>query len=57
MGHLVKACPGIIPSCICCKDMDHEVLDCPRRIAKIEEMNMRQWNPMEDTETKIMVEP
>jgi hypothetical protein len=37
--------------------MDHEVLDCPRMIAKVERMNMRQENPKEDQETKIMVEP
>jgi hypothetical protein len=36
--------------------MDHEVLDCPRMIAKLEEMNMRQENPKEDPETKIMTE-
>jgi hypothetical protein len=36
--------------------MDHEVLDCPRMIAKIEEMNMRQENPKADLETKIMTE-
>jgi hypothetical protein len=37
--------------------MDHEVLDCPRMIAKVERMNMRPENPEEDQETKIMVEP
>ena len=37
--------------------MDHEVLDCPRMIAKIEEMNMRQKNPRTDPKTKIMTEP
>ena len=37
--------------------MDHEVLDCPRIIAKVEIMNMRQENPEEGQETKIMVEP
>jgi hypothetical protein len=36
--------------------MDHEVLDCPRMIAKLEEMNMRQENPKADPETKIMTE-
>jgi hypothetical protein len=34
--------------------MDHEVLDCPRMIAKLEEMNMNQENPRPDPETKIM---
>jgi hypothetical protein len=36
--------------------MDHEVLDFPRMIAKIEEMNMNQENPKADPETKIMIE-
>jgi hypothetical protein len=30
--------------------MDHEVLDCPRMIAKIEGMNLNQENPKEDPE-------
>jgi hypothetical protein len=25
--------------------MDHEVLDCPRMIAKLEEMNLNKENP------------
>jgi hypothetical protein len=37
--------------------MDHEVLDCPRMIAKLEGMNMRQEKPKADPETMIMVEP
>jgi hypothetical protein len=37
--------------------MDHEVLDFPRMIAKVERMNMRQENPEKDQETEIMVEP
>jgi hypothetical protein len=37
--------------------MDHEVLDCPRMIAKLEGMNMRQENPKADPETTIMAEP
>jgi hypothetical protein len=36
--------------------MDHEVLDCPRMIAKFERMNMRQENPKADSETEIMAE-
>jgi hypothetical protein len=32
-------------------------MDCPRMIAKIEGMNMRQENPKEYPETKIMAEP
>jgi hypothetical protein len=37
--------------------MDHEVLYFPRMIAKVERMNMRQENPEECQETKIMEEP
>jgi hypothetical protein len=37
--------------------MDHEVLDFPRMIAKVERMNIRQENPEEDQETKTMEEP
>jgi hypothetical protein len=48
LGHLAKECPGQRPSCICCKSMNHEVLDCPRMIANLEEMNMIQENPKAD---------
>jgi hypothetical protein len=44
-GHLAKDFLDRRTSCLCCKDMDHEVLDCPRMIAKVERMNMRQENP------------
>jgi hypothetical protein len=37
--------------------MDHEVLDFPRMIAKLEEMNLKQENPKEYLETMIMEEP
>jgi hypothetical protein len=37
--------------------MDHEVLDCPRMIARLEKMNMEQANSEGDQETKIMEEP
>ena len=37
--------------------MDHEVLDFPIMIAKLEEMNMRQENPKANPETEIMAEP
>jgi hypothetical protein len=37
--------------------MDHEVLNFPRMIAKVEIMNMRQENPEEDQETETMAEP
>jgi hypothetical protein len=36
--------------------MDHEVLDFPRMIAKVEKMNMNQENPRVDPKTKIMKE-
>jgi hypothetical protein len=55
--HLAKECPGRIPSCLCCKDMDKEVLDCPRMIAKIERMNMEQVDPEKGQETETMAEP
>jgi len=55
-GHLSKKCPGRGPICLCCKVVGHEVLDCPRMIAKVEMMNMRQENHEEDQETKNMLE-
>ena len=54
--HHTKECPGRRPSCLCHKAMDHEVLDCPRMIAKVERMNLNQENPKADTKTKIMEE-
>ena len=36
--------------------MDHDILDFPRMISKVERMNMRQENPEEDQETKTMAE-
>jgi hypothetical protein len=53
-GHLAKELTGRRPSCPCCKSMDHEVLDFPRMIAKVERMNMRQENPEEGQKTKTM---
>jgi hypothetical protein len=41
LRHIAKECPRRKPSCLCCKAMDHEVLDCPRMIAKVERMYMR----------------
>jgi hypothetical protein len=46
----VKECPGGRPSCLCCKALDHEVLDFPGRIAKIEGMNLKEENPKADLE-------
>jgi hypothetical protein len=37
--------------------MDHEVLDFPRMIAKVEMMNMRQEDHEKDQATDIMAEP
>jgi hypothetical protein len=42
LGHLAKEYPGETPSCLCCKAMDHEVLDCPKMIANLEGMNLNQ---------------
>jgi hypothetical protein len=39
-GHLAKEFPGRKPSCLCCKAMDHEVVDFPRMITRLEKMNM-----------------
>jgi hypothetical protein len=55
-GHLAKECLGIGPICICCKAVDHEVLDFPRMIDKVEKMNMRQENYEEGQGTKEMLE-
>jgi hypothetical protein len=56
-GHLAKECPGRKPSCLCCKAMDHEVLDFPRMIAQLERMNMRQEDHEQSQATEIMAEP
>jgi hypothetical protein len=37
--------------------MDHEVLNCPRMIGKVEKMNMRQEKYETNQETKDMIEP
>jgi hypothetical protein len=37
--------------------MNHEVLDFPRMIAKLESMNIRQENPKADPKTKAIEEP
>ena len=48
--HLAKECPGGRPNCLYCKALDHEVLDCPRMIAKLERMNLNEENPKADPE-------
>jgi hypothetical protein len=37
--------------------MDHEVLDFPRMIARLEKLNMEQENHEGDQENKIIEEP
>jgi hypothetical protein len=36
--------------------MDHEVLDCPRMISRLEKLNMEQANLEGDQEIKIIAE-
>ena len=36
--------------------MDHEVMDCPRMIARLEKLNMEHVNPKRYQETKIKAE-
>jgi hypothetical protein len=36
--------------------MDHEVLDCPRMIDKVEKLNVRKQNLEKNQETKNMIE-
>jgi hypothetical protein len=54
---MAKEFPGRRYSCLCCRAMDHEVLDFPRMIAKVERMNMNQENPKAYPKTEIMEEP
>jgi hypothetical protein len=54
-GHIDKEFPGRSPIFLCCKAIEHEVLDCPRMIAKVEKINMIQENPEEGQETKNMI--
>jgi hypothetical protein len=56
LGHLAKECLGTCPICLCCKNVGHKVEDCPRMIAKVERMNMRQENYEESQENKNMLE-
>jgi hypothetical protein len=56
-GHLAKECPGGRTNCFCCKAMDHEVLDFPRMIDRLEKMNIEQAKPRGDQETRIIEEP
>jgi hypothetical protein len=54
--HLSKECPKVGSICLCCKVVGHEVEDCPRIIAKVEGMNIRQENYEESQETKGTLE-
>ena len=55
LWHVAKEFHGIGPICLCCKIVGHEVEDCPRMIAKVERMNMRQENYEGSQETKSML--
>jgi hypothetical protein len=55
-GNLTKDFPGTGPICLCCNIVGHEVEDCPKMIAKVERMNMRQENYEGSEETKGMLE-
>jgi hypothetical protein len=55
LGHIAKEFPGRGPIFLCCKSIGHEVLDCPRMIAKVEKMNMRQETQEEGQEIKNML--
>jgi hypothetical protein len=54
LGLLAKEFPSAGPICLCCKVVGHEVEDCPRMIAKVEQMNMSQENKsmLEDQKEK-----
>jgi hypothetical protein len=56
-GHIAKEFPDKRPSCLCCRAMDHEVLDFPRMIDKLERMNMRQEDHEKCQDTKTMGKP
>ena len=56
LGHLAKEFPGGRSSCLCCKALDHEVLDFSRMIANIEGMNLNEEKPKEDPKNKIVAE-
>jgi hypothetical protein len=55
-GHLAKECPKVGPICLYYKVIGHDFEDCPRIIAKVEGMNMRQENYEESQETKAILE-
>jgi hypothetical protein len=55
-GHLSKECLDAGPICLCCNIVGHEVEDCPRMIAKVERMNMRQEKYEENQDTQSILE-
>jgi hypothetical protein len=55
-GHIAKEFPEVVPTCLCCKVVVHEVEDYPRIIATVEGMNMRQQNYEESQDTNCMIE-
>jgi hypothetical protein len=57
MRHLDKECLDRRPSCLCCKAMDHEVLDCPKMNVNLDRMNMGPEDPKKGQDTEIMEEP
>jgi len=56
LRHLAKECPEVGPICLFCKVIFHEVEGCPRFIAKVEGMNMRQEKYEAIQETKGILE-
>lgn len=54
--HISKEFPSIVPICLYCKFIGHEVEDCPRMLAKVENISMRQENYKEGQEAKDMLE-
>jgi hypothetical protein len=55
-GHIAKEFPGIGYICLCCNIVGHEAENCPRMIAKVERMNIRQENYEGSQKTKGILE-
>jgi hypothetical protein len=53
-GHLAKEFPGGRTNCLYCNAMDHEVLDCPRMIDRLEKLNIEQEKLKGDQENQII---
>jgi hypothetical protein len=45
IGHLAKDFRGGRTNFLCCKAMDHEVLDFPRMIDRLENLNIEKEKP------------